>query len=102
MGKIVDFFRRVEFQLRGTPHYHILVSVKHDGIDKTFIESLDTEIQNKVKELMKGVFTANLVSPSNAEDLQEPYTYYAFIENENRPTNEPLVCRSLLCTITFQ
>ena len=34
--------KRVEFQLRGTPHYHILLSVKHDGIDKTYIESLDT------------------------------------------------------------
>ena len=98
----MDFFRRVEFQLRGTPHYHILLSVKHDGIDRTYIDSRSTETQCEVLELVKGVLTSNLVSPSDDESLKQPYEFYTYIENENCPTDELQVCRhhSRITTVT--
>ena len=91
----MDFFRRVEFQLRGTPHYHILLSVRHDGIKKTHIESPDSNTQDKVKNLVKDVLTSNLVSPSDDESLIHPYEFYSYIENENCPTDEPQVCQKI-------
>ena len=95
LGRVVDFFRRVEFQLRGTPHYHILLSVKHDGIDKTYIESRSIDTQYEVKDLVKDVLTSNLVSPSDDESLIHPYEFYSYIENENCPTDEPQVCQKI-------
>ena len=100
MGRVVDFFRRVEFQLRGTPHYHILLSVKHDGIDRTYIDSRSEDTQHEVKDLVKEVLTSNLVSPSDDESLIHPYEFYSFIENENHPTDEPQVCKINSSTTT--
>ena len=74
LGVVVDFFRRVEFQMRGTPHYHILVSVKKDAVGKTDIESNILEIQKKVTDLVKNVVTANLVKPVNIQAA--PYVFH--------------------------
>ena len=38
LGKIIDTWRRIEFQLRGTPHSHGMACVINDG---TLAESLD-------------------------------------------------------------
>ena len=58
--------------MRGTPHYHILVSVKKDNVGKTDIESNIAEIQKKVTDLVKNVVTANLVSPNE----KAPYKFH--------------------------
>ena len=80
LGVIVDFFRRVEFQMRGTPHYHILVSVKRDSVEKTDIESSVPEIKKKVTDLVKTVITANLVEPVHSETV--PYVFYNSVVND--------------------
>ncbi len=39
LGKIIDTWRRIEFQLRGTPHSHGMACVIHDGILAEFFDA---------------------------------------------------------------
>lgn len=60
--------------MRGTPHYHILISVKRDAVEKSDIESKLPEVQKKVTDLVKTVITANLVEAYDSEFV--PYMYH--------------------------
>jgi hypothetical protein len=82
LGKIKDFWRRVEFQMRGTPHSHNLINVENDGITESSIGSEDPAEVQKVKDLMKGITTASLVDRVEG-DLSD-LTNYATEEIEYR------------------
>lgn len=58
--------------MRGTPHYHILLSVRKDSVGNTDIESNIAETQKRVTDLVKNVVTANLVSPTE----KAPYVFH--------------------------
>ena len=65
LGKIIDYFIRTEFQLRGTPHAHILLCILRDGINEEYIHSKDPEQQEKLKDLVSKVVTALLAADPN-------------------------------------
>lgn len=48
--------------MRGTPHMHCLISVRIDGITEKDIESLDLDVQKKVKDLVMQTVQAILVA----------------------------------------
>ena len=54
--------------MRGTPHMHCLISVRIDGITEKDIESLDLDVQKKVKDLVMQTVQAILV-PDQVCDL---------------------------------
>ena len=73
LGELVDYFRRIEFQSRCSPHCHAMLSVKHDGITEKDINSTDPAQQQKVKDLILQTLRATLVPPvceSAAEEFE--------------------------------
>jgi len=86
IGEIVDFFRRVEFQLRGTPHIHLLACVKPDGIKPEDIVSEVLEIQKKVTDLLTRTITAKLTQTSDTAE----YEYYGYDEEELQISSEEM------------
>ena len=95
VGEIVDYWRRVEvilnvfsflsisipkslltfhvdqFQMRGTPHVHSLVCIKHYGIGPETAESTDKNAIRALKNLIKETISAELVDRyvSDTNDL---------------------------------
>ena len=63
LGEIVDYFKRIEFQLRGSPHAHCLLCIKRDEILESFVHSKDPEEQQKVLDLISKTVTAILENP---------------------------------------
>lgn len=61
-GEILDTWRRVEFQLRGTPHVHALLSIIFDGIGTDDALAINPEILERLKELIDATVTASLES----------------------------------------
>ena len=70
LGEMVDFFRRIEFQMRGSPHMHALISIcKKDGITEKDVESDNSDIQEKVKHLITNTVLAILVPKPTREEI---------------------------------
>jgi hypothetical protein len=69
LGEIVDFFKRIEFQLRGSPHAHCLICVKRnmDNISEAFVNGT-TEEKQQVINLIKNIVTAVLENPPDGTD----------------------------------
>lgn len=63
LGKIVDFFYRVEFQQRGSPHIHLLLWIENAPI---FGKAKNEEIQN---------FVDNHATCSKNDDIAELVNY---------------------------
>ena len=92
LGEVVDFWRRVEFQMRGTPHSHNLICVRSSALnintetDMPSVEALAMEA--KITKLVETVSTARLLS--RLHDVNEPEpaapdeTAYSY--NVNRST----------------
>ena len=57
--------------MRGTPHVHSLICVAHDGITSNSVESEDPIEQNKVKNLINNVVSANLIERVDTCDISE-------------------------------
>ena len=72
LGKIIDTWRRIEFQLRGTPHSHGMACVIHDGILAEFFDEADEEQISKIAKIVDNTVTACLVErPINCnKDLE--------------------------------
>ena len=72
LGKIIDTWRRIEFQLRGTPHSHGMACVIHDGILAEFFDEADEEQISKIAKIVDNTVTACLVKrPINCnKDLE--------------------------------
>ena len=72
LGKIIDTWRRIEFQLRGTPHSHGMACVINDGILAEFFDETDEEQISKVAKIVDNTVTACLVErPINCnKDLE--------------------------------
>ena len=68
-SKVVDWWRRIEFQMRGSPHCHSLLWICNalDGITKDHATSKDPEKQEQVKRCVEKVATCKLM-PKNSED----------------------------------
>ena len=65
LGKVVDFWIRVEFQKRGTAHTHSMVAIEKNqntdlDLDETSISSENIIERNKVIKLVKETVTCNL------------------------------------------
>jgi hypothetical protein len=73
--------------MRGTPHVHSLVCIAHDGISQTSVESEDTEEQNKVKELIKKVVSANLVDRVVTHEIEVDVDLSKRISSEEKDFN---------------
>jgi len=71
LGDIVDSWRRVEFQLRGTPHSHNIVCVAHDGVGMHDVTSDDTLRQKAVKDIVEKTITSCLVDVSACDEIEE-------------------------------
>ena len=71
-GVVRDFWRRVEFQLRGTPHVHCLLAIIRDAIKASFIESENEEERKLVQEEVEKRISACLTPrvPGDCSDLQ--------------------------------
>ena len=60
-GEVVDYWRRSEFQEKGTPHDHCLVAVKIDSIKQSDITNIeDAEAQMRVKKYVQSIITCKL------------------------------------------
>ena len=83
-GSVQDFWRRIEFQLRGTPHEHSLLAILHDLIDDSFIDSDVQEESDMVKRLVENVLTAKLVPLVNDNNTDEkaPFDFVAEPEED--------------------
>jgi hypothetical protein len=61
LGEVVDFWRRSEFQEKGTPHDHDLIAVKNDSIKQNDIINVDdAEAQRRVQDFVKSIITCKL------------------------------------------
>lgn len=74
LGEIADFWLRVEFQMKGTPHWHTLINILKrslKGIDKFSIESIDASVRQRVLDFVQSVSTSKLVprDGDNCDDL---------------------------------
>lgn len=50
-----------QFQMRGTPHVHSLVCIKHDGIGPEAADGTDPYAREALKKLINKTITANLI-----------------------------------------
>jgi hypothetical protein len=60
VGKNIDTWRRIEFQLRGTPHNHGMACVINDGILAEFFYEIDEEQISKIARIVDNTVTACL------------------------------------------
>ena len=61
----MDYFKRIEFQLRGSPHAHCLLCIKRDAILESFVHSKSPHEQKQVLDLISKTVTAILENPPN-------------------------------------
>ena len=62
----------VQYQARGTPHVHSLICISNsDGIKQSSVGSDDISEQNKVKNCMKNIVSANLVGRVDDKSKEE-------------------------------
>ena len=54
-------YQNMQFQMRGTPHVHSLVSIKHDGLTPESAESEDIGERSALKNLIKRTISAKLI-----------------------------------------
>lgn len=79
LGEIIDFWLRAEFQMKGTPHWHSLISISNaslNGIDKKSIESDDPAVRQKVLDYVQAVSTNDLLKrdAGNNDQLYNIFT----------------------------
>jgi hypothetical protein len=61
LGHVIEYWRRSEFQEKGTPHDHNLIAVKNDSIKQQDIISVDDlEAQKRVQDFVKSIITCKL------------------------------------------
>ena len=60
LGQVIDYWRRTEFQFKGSPHEHCLVAVASDGIVAEDVCSTDEARTDLVKGMIKRTLTACL------------------------------------------
>ena len=93
LGEIIDYFRRTEFQLRGSPHAHCLLCILRDGINEDYIHSKDPEQQQKLLDLVSKVVTALL-----AED---PSTKNSDHETDESVRSITTTCNCKIITLIY-
>lgn len=73
--------------MRGTPHVHSLVCIKHDGLQATSAESHDEQEQQALKDLLKRTITAKLIEKHKSDNSELPEDP---IQNTNSRNQENL------------
>jgi hypothetical protein len=98
LGDITDYWMRVEFQMKGTPHLHSLISISKasmPGITEHSVHSDDPTERRRVEDLVERVSTARLLKRLPEDDSELPdddtYAYRKVQEQEwnyniHRPT----------------
>jgi hypothetical protein len=98
LGEVTDYWMRVEFQMKGTPHWHSLISVSKASmpdINEHSVHSDDPVERRRVEAVVECVSTARLLQRLDADDSELPdddtYTYRKLQElewsyNIHRPT----------------
>lgn len=76
LGEIIDYWLRAEFQQKGTPHWHSLISILKkslNGITKKSIESADVLERQKVLDFVEAASTNKLLrrDTDNDDDLPD-------------------------------
>jgi hypothetical protein len=62
LGEIIDYFWRIEFQMRGTAHMHSLLSIrKNKGIESDDVHSDNIDVQQRVIQFVNNVISGILV-----------------------------------------
>jgi hypothetical protein len=61
-----------QFQMRGTPHVHCLVCIKHDGLSPQSAECDDPTEQHGLKELIKKTISAKLIERHELDNNDLP------------------------------
>lgn len=74
-GEIVDTWRRVEFQMRGTPHVHALLSILFDGVVPLDLLSADECVLDRIRAIVDKAVTALLEKRAATDDTDIPTTY---------------------------
>jgi hypothetical protein len=75
LGEVSDYWMRVEFQMKGTPHWHTLINVTQaslPGINEQSVKSDDTEERRRVEQLVGRVATARLQERSVDDEKELP------------------------------
>lgn len=89
LGTVCDEWRRVEFQMKGTPHCHCLINVEkdliHEGSVTSELESDRILVQNEVKRVSTAILVdrpTNDYSDISAEASVEEAQYICSMEKE--------------------
>jgi hypothetical protein len=91
-GEVTEYWARIEFQARGTPHVHFLLWIKNEGID--FLEPTDmfapdgSAAWKRVQECVSRTATAWLPNRMPGPDDQETYPTINDL-NEQDPSFNP-------------
>lgn len=75
LGEVLDYWMRVEFQMKGTPHWHTLININKDsmpGIDELSVKSDDPAERRLVEQLVERVATARLLTRASADHSELP------------------------------
>jgi hypothetical protein len=75
LGAIVDYWCRVEFQMKGTPHWHCLINISKtslNGINADSVISNDPAEQQAVKDLVANASTAILLTRDDDDKSELP------------------------------
>jgi hypothetical protein len=87
LGQVADYWMRVEFQMKGTPHLHSLINVSKEsmtGITASSVTSEDPAERQRVLSFVRNVATARLVprDDGNYDDLRDDAARDYNIEQE--------------------
>jgi hypothetical protein len=73
LGDIADYWMRVEFQMKGTPHWHTLLNITSasmPGINEQSVKSEDPEERRRVVALVESVATARLLKRTDDDNSE--------------------------------
>ena len=85
--------------MRGTPHVHSLVSIKHDGLTPESAESEDIGERNALKKLIKRTISAKLIDrcETDINELPEDCNEHKQRRDEEKQYNwAPHTCSPML------
>ena len=89
LGHITDYVIKIEFQMRGSPHFHCLLWVKD-------APKIDKDIDDVVRALIDKYITAVIppVATENEHDIK-------LMDNLQKHTNSDYSCRNKSCHFSF-
>jgi hypothetical protein len=99
LGKVTDYWRRTEFQFKGSPHEHCLVAVAKDGILPEDVCSVDEARTDVVKDVVKRTVTCSLKIAGSIDDVMRNNTEGIEKDGDGDEGDERYVDGCLSCGI---